>query len=117
MALHQQDIFVNVVGGMKVTETATDLALAMAVYSSLTDMVLPRQLMVMGELGLNGEVRPVSQGQARLQAAVKHGITHVMAPSSNRLQVPKGVKLLQISHIKEAKGIMQALLGQALVVD
>jgi len=109
VATHASDVFINVVGGLKVTETASDLALAMAIVSSLNNWVLPRGLMVVGECGLNGEVRPIQQGQARLQAAVKHGITVVIMPKANQLKVPKGIQCIQVAHIREAKIALSAL--------
>ena len=109
VATHASDVFINVVGGLKVTETASDLALAMAVVSSLNNWVLPRGLMVIGECGLNGEVRPIQQGQARLQAAVKHGIDVVIMPKANKLTVPEGVRCIQVSHIREAKLVLSGL--------
>ncbi|MEC8461490.1 MAG: DNA repair protein RadA [Pseudomonadota bacterium] len=105
-----KDVFINVVGGIKVSETASDLAMGLAIYSSLCNICLPKSLMVMGELGLNGEVRPVQNGQARLQAAIKHGITHVIAPASNKL-VDKTVRIYPIQHIKEAKVIVTSVLA------
>lgn len=112
VATHSCDVFINVVGGLKVTETASDLALAMSIVSSLNNWVLPRGLMVVGECGLNGEVRPIQQGQARLQAAVKHGISVVIMPTANQLTVPKGIQCIQVGHIKEAKQVLSQLSQQ-----
>lgn len=106
---HSSDIFINVVGGLKVTETASDLALAMAIVSSLNNWVLPRSLMVIGECGLNGEVRPIQQGQARLQAAVKHGIKTIIMPKANQISVPSGIRCIQVSHIQQAKNALNEL--------
>ena len=109
VATHASDVFINVVGGLKVAETASDLALAMAIVSSLHNWVLPRSLMVVGECGLNGEVRPIQQGQARLQAAVKHGITTVIMPAANQLTIPKDIRCIQVGHIREAKQALSQL--------
>ena len=68
-----QDVFVNVVGGVKVTETSADLALLLAMVSSLRDRPLPQDLVVFGEVGLAGEIRPVPSGQERISEAAKHG--------------------------------------------
>ncbi|MCB1661637.1 MAG: DNA repair protein RadA, partial [Pseudomonadales bacterium] len=85
-----QDVFVNVVGGVKVLETSADLALLLAVVSSFKDRPLPRDLIAFGEVGLSGEIRPVPSGQERLQEAVKHGFKRAIVPKAN---VPKnGVK-------------------------
>lgn len=78
-----QDVFVNVVGGVRVTETGVDLATLIAVYSSLKNRLLDRGLVVFGEVGLAGEVRPVSGGEERLVEAVKHGFTHAIVPNAN----------------------------------
>ena len=78
-----QDVFVNVVGGLRVTETAADLALLLAVVSSLRDRPLPLDWVVFGEVGLSGEIRPVAQGQERLREAQKHGFKTAIVPQGN----------------------------------
>jgi len=101
-----QDVFVNVVGGVKVLETSADLALLLAVVSSFRDRPLPRDLIAFGEVGLSGEIRPVPSGQERLQEAVKHGFKRAIVPKAN---VPKnGVKGMEIVGV--------AKLSEALVV-
>jgi len=82
-----QDVFANVVGGVRVSETSADLALLAAVVSSLRDRVLPQDLVVFGEVGLSGEIRPVPSGQERLREAAKHGFKRAIVPHAN---VPKG---------------------------
>jgi DNA repair protein RadA/Sms len=98
-----QDVFVNVVGGVKVTETSADLALLLAVVSSFRDQALPRELVVFGEVGLAGEIRPVSGGQERLREAAKHGFKRAIVPKAN---VPKnpipGMEVIGISKISQA---------------
>lgn len=84
LALGDQDVFVNVVGGVRVTETAADLAVLLAVMSSFRNRALPEQLIVFGEVGLSGELRPVPNGQERLQEAAKHGFTRAIVPVANR---------------------------------
>ena len=79
-----QDIFVNVVGGVKVLETGADLALLLAIVSSLRDQPLPRDLVVFGEVGLGGEIRPVPGGQERLKEAAKHGFRRAIVPLGNK---------------------------------
>ncbi|MCG6942759.1 MAG: DNA repair protein RadA [Thiohalocapsa sp.] len=87
VAMFDQDVFVNAVGGVRVTETAADLALLLAVLSSHRDRPLPLDLAVFGEVGLSGEIRPVPNGPDRLREAAKHGLKQVIAPKAN---VPKG---------------------------
>ncbi|WP_373095924.1 DNA repair protein RadA [Zhongshania sp.] len=82
-----QDVFVNVVGGVKVLETGSDLALLFAIVSSFRDRPLPEDLVVFGEVGLSGEIRPVPSGQERLQEARKHGFRRAIVPHGN---APRG---------------------------
>jgi DNA repair protein RadA/Sms len=84
ISLGDQDVFANVVGGVRIGETAGDLALILAVLSSFRARVLPRDLVVFGELGLTGEVRPVPNGQERLREARKHGFARAIVPKANR---------------------------------
>ncbi|KAF0098054.1 MAG: sm [bacterium] len=84
---YDQDVFVNAVGGVKITEPAVDLAVAMAVVSSLRNQPLPHKLAVFGEIGLAGEIRPVQRGQERLKEAAKLGFTQALCPRGN---LPKG---------------------------
>jgi DNA repair protein RadA/Sms len=84
ITLADQDVFANVVGGVRITETGADLALLLAVLSSFRDRVLPRDLIVFGELGLTGELRPVANGQERLREAAKHGFKRAIVPFANR---------------------------------
>ena len=93
IATYDQDVFVNVVGGVRVAETAIDLAIALAVLSnSLLNHPLPQDLVVFGELGLAGELRPVPSGIERLQEAAKHGFTQAIVPAANVKQY-KGTNL------------------------
>jgi DNA repair protein RadA/Sms len=98
-----QDVFVNVVGGVKVLETSADLALLCAIVSSLRDNALPRDLLVFGEVGLSGEIRPVPSGQERLREAVKHGFTRIVLPKSNAPsgKIP-GVEVVAVATLAEA---------------
>ena len=84
ISLADQDVFANVVGGVRIGETGADLALIAATLSSFRSRVLPRDLVVFGELGLTGEVRPVANGQDRLREARKHGFTRALVPYANR---------------------------------
>ena len=100
---YDQDVFANVVGGVRVTETGADLAVLMAVMSSLKNRTLPRDLVVFGEVGLAGEIRPVSSGEERLHEAVKHGFKRAMVPKAN---APKkaiaGLEIQPVSRLDEA---------------
>lgn len=98
-----QDVFVNVVGGVKVLETSADLALIMAVISSFRDNPLPDDLVVFGEVGLAGEIRPVANGQERLREAAKHGFKHAIVPAGNRPKQPiKGMKVTAVRTVNQA---------------
>jgi DNA repair protein RadA/Sms len=84
ITLGDQDVFANVVGGVRIAETGADLAVLLAVLSSFRDRILPRDLLVFGELGLTGELRPVANGQERLREAAKHGFKRAIVPFANR---------------------------------
>jgi DNA repair protein RadA/Sms len=100
---YDQDVFVNVVGGVKVLETAVDLALLAAVMSSLRNRPLPMDLMVFGELGLSGEIRPVPSGQERLKEAAKHGFTRAIVPKANApKESPKGMQVIAVTRLDQA---------------
>jgi DNA repair protein RadA/Sms len=105
IATYDQDVFVNVVGGVRVTETAADLAVVLSVLSSLRDKPLPSDLVVFGEVGLAGEIRPVPSGQERLREAAKHGYKRAIVPTAN---APKQ------SQIKGLEVITAERLGDAL---
>jgi DNA repair protein RadA/Sms len=87
IAMYDQDVFVNVVGGVRINETAADLAVLLAVLSSFRNRPLPVDLVVFGEVGLAGEIRPVQNGQERLREAAKHGFKRAIVPKAN---APKG---------------------------
>lgn len=97
------EIYANVVGGIKVTETASDLAIIVGVVSSLKDRVIPHDVVFFGEIGLNGEIRPVTNGYARLNEAAKHGFKKAVIPKANAPKVPvKGLKVCAVSTVVEA---------------
>lgn len=83
VATYDQDVFVNVVGGVRVNETGADLAVLLAVLSSLRNVILAKNLVVFGEIGLAGEIRPVPNGLERLREAAKHGFKRAIVPKSN----------------------------------
>lgn len=98
-----QDVFVNVVGGVKVMETGSDLAVLLAVASSLRGKALPQHLAVFGEVGLSGEIRPVPNGQERLREAVKHGFKTAIVPRANMPQQSiKGLNVIAVGRLHEA---------------
>ncbi|MBL4780785.1 MAG: DNA repair protein RadA [Porticoccaceae bacterium] len=98
-----QDVFVNVVGGVKVLEPSADLALILAVVSSFRDSALPRDLMVFGEVGLAGEIRPVPSGQERLREAAKHGFKRAIVPAGNApRQAVEGMEVIAVHKLSEA---------------
>lgn len=98
-----QDVFVNVVGGIKITETSADLALLLAIVSSFRDRALPPTLMVFGEVGLSGEIRPVPSGQERLKEAAKHGFKRAIVPKGNMpRQAVDGMDVVAVKNLAEA---------------
>jgi len=98
-----QDVFVNVVGGVKVLETSADLALILSVISSFRDSPLPKDLVVFGEVGLAGEIRPVANGQERLREAAKHGFSRAIVPAANMPKQPiKGMTIVPVRRVTEA---------------
>ena len=97
------DVFVNVVGGVKVLETGSDLAVLISVVSSLRNLALDNQLIVFGEIGLSGEIRPVPSGQERLREAAKHGFTRAIVPKGNQPKSPiEGLEVVAVSRIEQA---------------
>ncbi|WP_298668955.1 DNA repair protein RadA [uncultured Haemophilus sp.] len=84
LQMSDQDVFVNVVGGVKVGETGADLALLLALISSFRNRPLPQDLVVFGEVGLAGEIRPVTSGQERISEAAKHGFKRAIVPFANK---------------------------------
>jgi DNA repair protein RadA/Sms len=103
IACFDQDVFVNAVGGVKIAEPAADLALILAIVSSFKNQALQEKLVVFGEVGLTGEVRPVLRGQERLREAQKLGFTHALIPKANRpKQAIAGIELTAVERIESA---------------
>src|SRR6266851_178625 len=100
--LGQHDVFVNVAGGIRITEPAADLGLALSIYSNTRDRPLPDGLVVLGELGLAGEVRRVGQTERRLQEAARHGFTRALIPSGSRTGRPAGLEITEVRTLAEA---------------
>ncbi len=103
LMLGDQDVFVNVVGGVKITETSADLALLFALVSSFRDRPLSKDLVVLGEVGLAGEIRPVPNGQERLREAAKHGFKKAIVPASNApRETITGLEIIAVKKLSEA---------------
>jgi DNA repair protein RadA/Sms len=97
------DVFANIVGGVRVTETGADLAILLAVLSSLRDRPLPNDLVAFGEIGLAGEIRPVPGGPERLREAAKHGFRRAIVPRGNVPKpLPEGIEVTVVSRLGEA---------------
>jgi DNA repair protein RadA/Sms len=107
IACFDQDVFVNAVGGVRVGEPAADLAVLLAIVSSLRGRALPAGLVVFGEVGLAGEIRPVQRGQERLKEAAKLGFTRALIPKANRPRQPlSGIEAVTVERIEEAVGLL-----------
>ncbi len=101
--MYDQDVFINVVGGVRVSETAADLPVLLAVLSSLRDRPLQAGTAVLGEVGLAGEIRPVPNGQDRMREAAKQGFTRIILPKQNQPKTaPKGVTLVPVERLAQA---------------
>jgi len=98
-----QDVFVNAVGGVKISEPAADLPVLLAIISSLKNRPLPEKLVVFGEVGLAGEIRPAPRGQERLKEAAKLGFTRALVPEANKPRQPiPGLEVVAVSRIEQA---------------
>jgi len=102
------DVFVNAVGGVRINEPAADLAILLAVYSSLRSRPLPAKTLVFGEVGLAGEIRPVQRGQDRIKEAAKLGFRQFLIPSMNKpKQAVDGIKIIGITRVDEAVAFLR----------
>jgi len=111
VSLQEHDVFVNVVGGLEITETGWDLPVVIALASSLHDRVVPNSVVAFGELGLTGEVRPVAYGEERLREAQKQGFRTAVIPKENAPRKPlDGLNVIAVSRIGEA---LEAALGRS----
>jgi DNA repair protein RadA/Sms len=110
IATFEQDVFVNAVGGVRIGEPAADLAVTLAVVSSLTDRPIPGKVVVFGEVGLAGEVRPATRGQDRLKEAAKLGFEKAIVPKAN---LPKtriaGIEVIAVERVDEAVQVLRNL--------
>ena len=110
IATWEQDVFVNAVGGVRIAEPAADLAVSLAIVSSLTDRPIPGKVAVFGEIGLAGEVRPAPRGQERLQEAAKLGFTKALIPKANapKAKIP-GLETIPVDHVDQAISVLRNL--------
>jgi DNA repair protein RadA/Sms len=103
IAAFGDDVFVNVVGGVRVTETASDLPVLMSVLSSFKDRPIPYDTVMFGEIGLAGEIRAVPHGEERIQEAAKHGFRRALVPRKNApRRAPKGIEVLPVERLDQA---------------
>ncbi|MBU2979073.1 DNA repair protein RadA [Alteromonas sp. C1M14] len=101
--MNDQDVFVNAVGGVKIAETSADLALLLAMVSSFRNRALPKDLIVFGEVGLAGEIRPVPNGTERITEAAKHGFKRAIVPRANAPKQPiAGIEVVPVGQLSEA---------------
>ena len=108
-AVYDQDVFVNIVGGIRVQETAADLPVLLAVLSSFRDRPLPEKTVAFGEVGLSGEIRPVPNGEERLKEAATHGfLKRAIVPKAN---APKKLKMgeMEIVAVERLSDALAAL--------
>ncbi len=110
IACFDQDVFVNAVGGVKINEPAADLAVLLAIVSSLRNRPLPQKLIAFGEVGLAGEIRPAPRGQERLREAAKLGFTHALIPRANAPKQPiRGIEAIALERVEQAVDKMREL--------
>ncbi len=110
LQMSDQDVFVNGVGGVKVTETSADLALLLSLVSSFRNRPLPRDLVIFGEVGLAGEIRPVPSGQERIAEAAKHGFKRAIVPNANMPKKnPPDMKVYGVKKLSDALSVLDDL--------
>jgi DNA repair protein RadA/Sms len=103
VALADHDVFINVVGGMRITETGADLPMLLALWSSFRDKPFAQKSISFGEVGLSGEIRPVPDGEQRLKEAAGHGFTRALVPAANAPRKPlKGLEVISLQNVAEA---------------
>ena len=111
LKFYENDVYLNVAGGIRLDEPSADLSIAMALISGITDRVIPDNLIAFGEIGLSGEVRAVSHIEYRVKEAIRLGFTKIVLPKKNlqahRFEIPSGVELVGIGNIYEALVQMQ----------
>ena len=108
IACFDQDVFLNAVGGVKISEPAADLAVILAMLSSFRNKPLPEKMVAFGEIGLSGEIRPVPRGQERLKEAEKLGFKRAIVPKANLPKnAPKDFPNLQIYGVDNLQDAVQ----------
>jgi len=114
LRLYNQDVYINVAGGLSLNEPAADLAVCLAVASSLSDKSLPSDVAAMGEVGLLGEVRPIPFMERRLAECARLGFEQVICPRDRggKLRAPRGVELIQVATLSQAVAALHLLAGQ-----
>ncbi|APC97299.1 DNA repair protein RadA [Francisella frigiditurris] len=107
--LYEKDVFINVVGGIKIAETSIDLALVLIIYSSIKEIEIPKDMMIMGEVGLSGEIRPIPYGIERINEARKHGFKKIIVPKANVTKAleSEGIDLITITNLNQLKEILK----------
>ena len=105
-----QDVFVNAVGGVRISEPAADLAVMLAITSSLRGKPLPNGFIAFGEVGLAGEVRPAPRGQERLREAAKLGFSVAVVPKANAPKKPiEGLTIHAVERVEEAMNVVRGM--------
>ncbi len=108
IAAFDQDVFVNAVGGVRISEPGADLPVLLAIVSSLRNRALPDKVVAFGEVGLTGEVRPVQRGQERLREAAKLGFERAVIPKANRSrQAPQGMEVIAVERVEDALRVLR----------
>jgi DNA repair protein RadA/Sms len=110
LKFYENDVYINVAGGITLDEPSADLSIAMALISGITDRVIPDDLIAFGEIGLSGEVRAVSHIEYRVKEAVRLGFTKIVLPAKNvtpQLKVENGVELVGVNNIYDALACMK----------
>lgn len=113
MALSSCDAYVNVTGGIKISEPALDLAVVMAIAGSFRDRVIDAHTVIFGEVGLAGEIRGVSMVQQRINEAARLGFTCCILPkiSTKDITIPEGMKCIPVATVREAAGLIEKMQG------
>src|SRR2546422_8719930 len=110
IATWEQDVFVNAVGGVRIGEPAADLAVSLAVVSSLSDRAIPEKVVVFGEIGLAGEVRPAPRGQDRLKEGAKLGFEKAIVPRANQPKAKiQGLEVMAVERVDQAVQLLRDL--------
>jgi len=110
ISLAEHDVFTNVVGGVRISETGADIAILLALFSSFREKPLPPKAVCFGELGLTGEIRPVADGEQRLREAISHGFQHAFIPLANRpRKSPEGIEIHCVQSARDALEKIESL--------